>query len=76
MVKNWYKGDTKDEKDALHKERFMKHLKRDDLLVSVYSMRERNLSTQHIAQELGKDPEETVNADERIWNLYMASFPV
>lgn len=76
IVKNWYKSDAKDEKDALHKERFMKHLKRDDLLTGVYSGRERNLSTQQIAQELRKDPEEIAAADERIWNLYKASFPV
>lgn len=76
IVKNWHKADNKDEQDALHKERFMKHLKRDTLLSGVYSGRERNLSTRQIAQELRKDPEEIAAADERIWNLYKASFPV
>lgn len=76
VVNGWYKDAAKDEKDALHKERFMKHLKRDDLLTSVYSMREQNLSTRQIAQELGKDPGEIAATDERIWNLYKASFPV
>ena len=76
IVISWYEADTKDKKDRLHKARFMKHLKHDVLLLSVYSMRKQQLSTLQIAEDLERDPEEIVAADERIWNLYKASFPV
>lgn len=76
VVSNWIGADAKNEKDRLHKARFMKHLKHDVMLLSVYSMRKQQFCTQKIAEELGKDPEEIVAADERIWDLYKASFPV
>jgi len=76
IVISWFDADTKDKKDRLHKARFMKHLKRDVLLISVYSMRKQQLSTLQIAEELERDSEEIVAADERIWDLYKASFPV
>ena len=76
VVINWFGADAQNEKDRFHKARFMRHLKRDVLLLSVYSMRKQQLCTQKIAEELEKDPEEIVTADERIWDLYKASFPV
>lgn len=76
VVIDWFGADAENEKDRFHKARFMRHLKRDVLLLSVYSMRKQQLCTQKIAEELEKDPEEIVTADERIWDLYKASFPV
>jgi len=76
IVISWFDADTKDKKDRLHKARFMKHLKRDVLLISVYSMRKQQLSTLQIAKELERDPEEIMATDARIWDLYKASFPV
>ena len=72
----WYEKSARDEKDALHKTRFMTHLQRDKILAQVYAMRQQGFTTQQMARELEKDPEELVAAEERIWHLYKASFPV